>query len=493
MPYAINKYNGALIATVADGTIDNSTDLKFIGKNYAGYGEVQNENFLFLLENFANTSPPPRPQSGQIWFDSGTSKLKFYDASGKWRTTGGAEVGGTPPTGLTTGDFWYDTTNKQLYAWDGLEFILVGPQGVSGSSTTQMQSKSVRDTLGGVHAVILAFTNGNVGFVISSDPQFTLDPVLNPITGFTSIQKGITLAYTNNSNQPGQTQTDDRFWGTSTNSDRLGGFPASDYIRSSGSIFTQLVQFADVGFTVGEVPKLRVFNSGNTTPTIQNTLNDTIVFQTTSSGITNTPLTLVGPNMIPGSDNTTDIGSSSKKIKSVYAYTFDGVATRATALAFSGAPGNYATASSASSPNTIVARDSSSDIYANLFRGEATSARYADLAEKYLADQEYETGTVVIVGGEAEITAGSIGHRALGVVSENPAYMMNSELEGGTYIALKGRVPVKVTGPVIKGQRLVAGTNGTAQITMGNTADVFAIALETNTENSVKLVECVVL
>jgi hypothetical protein len=341
--------------------------------------------------------------------------------------------------------------------------------------------------------VILAFTNGNVGFVISSDPQFTLDPVLNPITGFTSIQKGITLAYTNNSNQPGQTQTDDRFWGTSTNSDRLGGFPASDYIRSSGSIFTQLVQFADVGFTVGEVPKLRVFNSGNTTPTIQNTLNDTIVFQTTSSGITNTPLTLVGPNMIPGSDNTTDIGSSSKKIKSVYAYTFDGVATRATALAFSGAPGNYATASSASSPNTIVARDSSSDIYANLFRGEATSARYADLAEKYLADQEYETGTVVIVGGEAEITAGSIGHRALGVVSENPAYMMNSELEGGTYIALKGRVPVKVTGPVIKGQRLVAGTNGTAQITMGNTADVFAIALETNTENSVKLVECVVL
>jgi hypothetical protein len=196
--------------------------------------------------------------------------------------------------------------------------------------------------------------------------------------------------------------------------------------------------------------------------------------------------------MIPGSDNTTDIGSASKKIKSVYAYTFDGVATRATALAFSGAPGNYATASSASSPNTIVARDSSSDIYANLFRGEATSARYADLAEKYLADQEYETGTVIVVGGSAEVTASSFGELAIGAVSTNPAYMMNSELEGGTYIALKGRVPVKVTGPVKKGDRLVAGDRGCAQVA-ADRLDIFAIALETNLEDAVKLVECVIL
>jgi hypothetical protein len=86
-----------------------------------------------------------------------------------------------------------------------------------------------------------------------------------------------------------------------------------------------------------------------------------------------------------------------------------------------------------------------------------------------------------------------VGFRALGAVSANPAYMMNSELEGGTYVALKGRVPVKVTGSVIKGQRLVAGAAGTAQAAMGNTADVFAIALETNNDASVKLVECVIL
>jgi hypothetical protein len=98
-----------------------------------------------------------------------------------------------------------------------------------------------------------------------------------------------------------------------------------------------------------------------------------------------------------------------------------------------------------------------------------------------------------MVGGEKEVTAGQVGFRALGAVSEKPAYLMNFELEGGTPVALKGRVPVKVTGSVIKGQRLVAGPNGTAQAAMGNSADVFAIALATNDEVGVKLVECVIL
>jgi len=70
---------------------------------------------------------------------------------------------------------------------------------------------------------------------------------------------------------------------------------------------------------------------------------------------------------------------------------------------------------------------------------------------------------------------------------------MNSELEGGTYIALKGRVPVKVVGNVIKGQRLIAGADGTAQAAFGNTADYFAIALETNADAGVKLVEALIL
>ena len=152
MAYTVNKFDGTLIATVEDGTIDNTTNLRFIGKNYAGYGEIQNENFLHMLENFAGGSAPSRPVAGQMWYDSASAKLKFYDGS-KFRTTGGAEISATAPTGLTTGDFWWDTANSQLYAWDGSSFILVGPQGV-GSTVTQFTSRQIQDTLGAQQLII---------------------------------------------------------------------------------------------------------------------------------------------------------------------------------------------------------------------------------------------------------------------------------------------------------------------------------------------------
>ena len=77
MSYTINRYNGTQIAVVADGTIDATIDLKLIGKNYAGYGEVQNENFVHLLENFANTTQPPKPLPGQIWYDSSNKNINL--------------------------------------------------------------------------------------------------------------------------------------------------------------------------------------------------------------------------------------------------------------------------------------------------------------------------------------------------------------------------------------------------------------------------------
>jgi hypothetical protein len=153
----------------------------------------------------------------------------------------------------------------------------------------------------------------------------------------------------------------------------------------------------------------------------------------------------------------------------------------------------YRTAMTTQTAWTIAARDGNADLTARVFNGTATSARYADLAEKYLADAEYEVGTVVMVGGEAEVTASVQGSRAIGVVSENPAFMMNSELEGGTYIALKGRVPVKVFGPVTKGDRLIADNNGCAMALKAVNSDTFAIALETNLDNGEKTIEALVL
>ena len=125
--------------------------------------------------------------------------------------------------------------------------------------------------------------------------------------------------------------------------------------------------------------------------------------------------------------------------------------------------------------------------------GTATTAQYADLAEKYTTDVEYEAGTVlaVAVNGDAEATqTWQSGQRVLGVVSTNPAFLMNDEADGQA-IALRGRVPVKVIGPIRKGQPLICNQDGKGMY--GDTSNSFAIALETNEDANVKLVECVIL
>jgi len=116
-------------------------------------------------------------------------------------------------------------------------------------------------------------------------------------------------------------------------------------------------------------------------------------------------------------------------------------------------------ATSANTANTIVARDGSGNFSAGVITGTATAARYADLAEKYLADANYEVGTVVVFGGDKEITVTDKHNdtRVAGVISGKPAHLMNSELEGEFALAvgLTGRLPCKVLGKVKKGDILV--------------------------------------
>ena len=146
----------------------------------------------------------------------------------------------------------------------------------------------------------------------------------------------------------------------------------------------------------------------------------------------------------------------------------------------------------AGTPNTVALRDVNGDITARVFIGVATSARYADLAEKYTTDKHYPVGTVMVVSLDenAECTQSFMDTQlAVGVISENPAYLMNSE-SSGQAIALKGRVPVRVVGVISKGQTLVASSNGTA---MYGAVNPIAIALETSLTPGEKLIECVIV
>jgi hypothetical protein len=493
MSYRINHYNGSLIAVVNDGTVDNTLDITLVGKNYAGYGTIQNDNFVYLLENFANTTPPASPISGQVWFDSGNKKLKFFDGS-TFRTTGGAEIGTTEPSGLTIGDFWWDTANNQLHAYTGSGFTLIGPQVVAGSGTTEMLTTSVRDTDGTVHSIIQAISSGETAFIISSDSDYTLDDTLNAIAGFTTIHKGITLAYTDSDLYPGVTIADNRFWGTATNADKLGGKDASNFVQSGDASFDSIVNFADVGYTVGtSTPKLRVYNNAATTPTFSNISGDTMVFTTTVSSTTATTMVLKGADILPGTAGVTNLGSSTAAFNTLYGASFTGIAAKAQQLRV-GSSNSYASTDASATAGTIPIRDINADLFARKFQGTAIAAQYADLAELYLPDQEYEVGTVVAIGGDAEITQASFGMDAIGVISDKPAYLMNKDLVGGLPVALKGRVPVKVIGPIRKGDSLIASGSGHGRADNECAGPRrFAIALESDDGKDVRLIECLIL
>lgn len=508
MPYTINKYSGAQISVVADGTVDQTTSLKLVGKNYAGYGEIQNENFVYLLENFASPSPgPDNPLPGQLWFDTQNNKLNFRDINGKWRTAGGSTASAPPgPTGLVTGDFWFDTQNNQLYVWNSSpspgKFVLVGPEGVPGSGITQMVSASVTDQTAQVHSIIQAVVNDQIVFIVNPDSAFTLDDDINAIEGFSTIQQGVTLAYTTNQAEEGVTQNNFRFWGTASDSERLGGKLPSDYILADSPTFNSQVHFPNDGWTIGTTYTLEASLIGGI-PNISNIVGNEIKFNTTVSNVSVTPLRLVGKTIQPGSGfSDITIGTSGARFNIVYANTFDGTATKSDKLKVGA---EYVESSTESLTNTIVARTSVNTIIngvtcgpgsvkASYFIGTATAALYADLAEMFLPDQMYVPGTVVMVGGTNEVTAASVGSNPIGVVSTDPAYIMNSALEGGLPIALKGRVPVLISGPIRKGEQVIAGDNGTGRSFEEDTEQaVFAISLEHNDDPNIKLVECVVL
>tara|TARA_B100001248_G_scaffold116121_1_gene86889 strand:- start:2386 stop:3861 length:1476 start_codon:yes stop_codon:yes gene_type:complete len=486
MAYIINKTNGTQIAVVEDGTIDQTTDLKLVGKNYAGYGEIQNENFVHLLENFASANQPAKAIAGQMWFDSGASKLKFYDGT-KFRTTGGAEVSTTQPSGLTTGDFWWDSGNSQLYANTGSGFILIGPQS-QGSTVTQMLTATVRDNAQVNRTVMKGIIADETVFIVSA-VEFTIDSTdsNNAITGFDVVRAGLTLKNTTNATG-GVTSTAHRYYGTSSNTDKLGGFAASDYVRGSVANFSTIVRFADAGFTVGDSNDLAIKIENDNQGVIQNDIGQIIKFKVdNASAQVKEPLNITADGILPSASATFNVGSSALKWNIMYANEFNGKATVASAMEVPVGSGTAnRTASTAASNDTVAVRDGSGDIYATNFQGTALKANYADLAEKYVTDTQYPVGTIMTVGGEGEMTSCAMTEVPCGIISNKPGVVLNSDAEGQA-IALVGRTPLRVMGPVEKGDKLYVGANGTAQ--KAPEGDMVGIALEANERFEEKLVE----
>jgi hypothetical protein len=189
MPYQINKFNGERLVILEDGTLDSTTNINLVGKNFAGYGETQNENFVWLLENFAGGIAPGKPLTGQLWYDSNSKRITVYTGT-SWNIVGGTKISNTPPIDPAPGDSWYESDSGKFYVYDGTDFQFVGPETVVGFGNTRHISTTIVDSLGNSVPVIQTTINDAI-ISITADRAFT---PLTPITGFTSFVKGVNLS-----------------------------------------------------------------------------------------------------------------------------------------------------------------------------------------------------------------------------------------------------------------------------------------------------------
>ena len=208
MAYQINKTNGDLLVELVDGQLNTqTTDISLIGRNYSGFGESINENFVKMLENFTNTQAPANPLTGQLWYDSAESRLKLYDGA-QFKSAGGPIVSPTQPQ-MVAGDLWIDNQDNKLYFFDGTDLVLVGPEYTTAEGTSGFTTETVLDNTQNNRTLV----NLNIGGqkqAILSNITFTPD-VSNPINGITgAVQKGINVI-------------DDtfKFYGTATSADTI--------------------------------------------------------------------------------------------------------------------------------------------------------------------------------------------------------------------------------------------------------------------------------
>ena len=241
MAYTINKTDGTILATVADGQVDTlSSDLTLIGKNYSGFGESLNENLIKLLENFSSSSAPVHPVRGQIWFDVTELKLKVYNGNG-FVPVSSATIAGTRPSTLGVGDLWFNEIDKQLYFYDGTNTILLGPDYSVSQGLSGLKVVNILDTLNQNRVVTYLYTNGILLGIFSKD-SFTPKLVIDGFSG--SIEPGF-----NAGTLPGI-----KFNVTATNADKLGNQSASSYVRNDTSniVNGQIIISSNLGLIIGD-------------------------------------------------------------------------------------------------------------------------------------------------------------------------------------------------------------------------------------------------
>lgn len=571
MAYVINLTDGSTFATIADGTVNTASSMTLVGKNYAGYGEFLDENFIHLLESGSNTTAPSAPLTGQLWWDKTNNLLKCYNGT-TFKTISAATASSTAPTSNVAGDLWYDTVNQQLKVYTGSAFIVVGPAFTSSQGTTGAIPETINDSGSTPHFITSLYVNSTRVAIVSKDASFTPAAPIN--TTFPTIFCGITLA----SSGLGATAV---FAGSATNAQLLDNLDSTDFMRATANTETTgtVKVLNNTGLYVGTANVFNVnttatdaniksdisggnlriqANVGGTTFTVAQALGATGVFAVSNAMTVGTTASVTG-NITGGNIVTAGLVTATGNVRGgnvVSAAAVSGVSIVASGNVDGGniqtsglvsATGNITSAANvagqffigngsqltglslgvsvtkfvngttegnigatngninfnvggvanvvvidtstvyanvvsvrsiAKTGTNAVGNIGSSSNYFNQVFATATTALYADVAERFEADELLEPGTVVELGGIKEITRSKtdLSENVFGVISTRPAYTMNGGAgEDDTHpkVAMTGRVPVKVIGYIKKGDRLVSAGEGLARSAMPGEATAF--------------------
>ena len=536
MAYNITLTNGAALITggLPDGTIDTTnSSLTLVGKNYPGYGLFLNQNMVRLMENFSNTSAPSAPLPGQLWWNSATKNLTVNTASVKgtasaaFKTITTMTYSSSAPSNPVTGEQWYDTIAGQLKVWAG-SWITIGPA----ATTATGNSGAIPDTIAATspsatYVVLKFYIDSTLVGLWSKEASFT-----TATPGFATVARGLNLS----------TALSQAFYGNADVANNLyvGGiaYPGASFLRNdtSGTVNGSLSLTNDSGLSVGVSSDFSAVVSSGTV-TLRNQTNNKDLILSLKTGGVQTPflrgnfqtglaeaysnptssspaLTLATKNYVDtqlgGGTGTTSFAANLNPSANI-TYTLGNTTNRwSNVFSQSVLVGNvfaananiatvYVSGAILPTSNTSV-NLGSTGMWFNTFYGVSVQAQYADLAERFETDQPYDPGTVVALGGVKEITAAvdDLSEDVFGVVSNTAAYLMNAGAgDDLTHppVAVGGRVQVKVTGKVRKGQRLVSAGNGiarAAKIGEATSFNVIGRALANKTTDDVGTVEAFV-
>jgi hypothetical protein len=572
MAYTINLTDGTVFATISDGTINTSSSMILVGKNYAGYGEFLDENFIHLLENGSNTTAPASPLTGQLWWDKTNNLLKVYNGT-IFKTISAATSSASAPSSNVTGDLWYDTTNQQLKVYTGASFLVVGPGYSSAQGTSGAIPETILNNVGATRYITSLYVNNVRVAIVYDGASFTPEAAL--LAAFPTIYPGVTLS----SSVSGAV-----FAGSATNAQLLDSLDSAQFMRSDTNTATTGVMRVqnNTGLFVGAA---NVFNVNTTTTDANiksNISGGNLIIQSNVSGTTYNVATALGASGTFAIGNAATVGttlavtgnSSGGNLTTggqvsaignitggniITAALVQGASISATANVQAGnlrtggqvsATGNITSAANiagtfflgngsqltglslgvsvtkfvngttegnigaaggnvnfdvggvanvlvlttgtaffAGNVSTIgiektgtnaIGNIGSSSNYFNRVFATATTALYADVAERFAADELLEPGTVVELGGTKEITRSTVdlSENVFGVISTRPAYTMNGGAgEDDTHpaVAMTGRVPVKCVGTIRKGDRLVSAGEGVARAAQPGEATAFNV------------------